>query len=496
MAVVEASPITTPPARAPVAWLPVGGVAVALAVVLAATSGRYGYHRDELYFRMLEPAWGYVDQPPFTPWLARTLAGAFEDSLAVLRVPAVAGAVAAVVVVALLARELGGRAGAQGLAAAAYATSATPLIFGHTFLTASVDLVVWAAVLWLAVRALLRDPRWWVAAGAVAGLGSYNKLLVVVLLAALLAGLAAAGPRRVLGGPWIWAGAGAALLLAAPQVVYQATHGWPQVAMGRALGGENGADVRVEMWSFQLLALGPLHAVLWVAGAVALWRRPAWRPLRCLVLAYPLLLAFTYVGGAQVYYATGLLAAFLAAGAVVAAGWARTTARRVAVGTLLAVDAAGAALIALPLVPVTALGGTPVPDVNQTAADSVGWPAYAAQVAAVHAALPPADRAHAVVVTQNYGEAGAVHRFAPHLPVYSGHNALHALGPPDADATVAVVVADGVARWSRSFGSCEVRDRLDNGVGVDSEEQGVPVMVCRDPVGGWGAVWPRLAHLD
>lgn len=479
-----------------VAWLLVGAVAAVLAAVLTATSGRYGYHRDELYFRMLDPAWGYVDQPPLNPWLVRTATAVLGDTVEAVRVPATLGLVGAVLLAALLARELGGRRGAQVLAAAAYGTAATPLIFGHTFLTTSLDLVVWGGVLWCAVRALLRDPRYWVAAGAVAGAGTYGKLLVGALLAALAIGVLAAGPRRVLATPWPWAGAAATLVVGLPNLLYQAAHGWPQLAMGAALRAENAADVRVDMWPFQVLTLGPPLAVVWVIGLVALWRRPAWRPLRGLVVAYPALLLFTFAAGAQVYYASGLVIAFLAAGAVVMARWARTTARRAAVVGLVALNAAGSAVIGLPLVSVTELGSTPVPDVNQTARDAVGWPAYVRQIEAVHAALPDADRDRAVVVTQNYGEAGAVDRFASDLPVYSGHNALHALGPPPDDAAVAVVVGDDVAGWSRLFARCEVADRLDNGVGVDNEEQGVAVMVCRDPAGGWGAVWPRLAHLD
>ena len=49
-------------------------IAAAVAVVCAllyATLSRYGYHRDELYFRMLPLRWGYVDQPFLTPLLAK-----------------------------------------------------------------------------------------------------------------------------------------------------------------------------------------------------------------------------------------------------------------------------------------------------------------------------------------------------------------------------------------------------------------------------------------
>src|SRR6266498_499806 len=122
------------------AWLPVGTVAVALVVLLVATINGYGYHRDELYFRGLagHPASGYADQPPLTPMLAKLGIALFGDHLWSIRVWSILFAVVLVVLVALLAREFGGGAGAQTLAAVGCCSSLV-LVGGHLLSTATLD---------------------------------------------------------------------------------------------------------------------------------------------------------------------------------------------------------------------------------------------------------------------------------------------------------------------------------------------------------------------
>ncbi len=464
------------------------------AVVLTVGSVGYGFHRDELYFRMLAPAWGYVDQPPLTPWLARTLTSLVADEAWALRIPATVASAASVVLLGLITREVGGDRRAVALAAWGGAFAGLPLALGHVLLTSTIDLPFTLAVLLTVLLALRTNPRWWLAAGALGGLAMWNRLLVPLLLLGVVLGLAVLGPRAPLRTRWPWLGGLVAVVVGAPNLAYQSLNGWPQLAMGAALSANNASDVRSDLPLILLIAIGPPLVVVWLAGIREAWSQPL---ARWLLAPAALLLVFTVVSAAQPHYPLVMLATLYAVGCVPLSRWVGDTAwRRVLVVGLVALNAVVSTVVALPVVPVTVLGGTPLPDLSILVADQVGWPRYVEQVAEVAA---QADDPGAVVITSNYGEAGAVARFGPALGLtapYSGQNQL-GTGSGPAEGTRTVVFVGWQLRDVQGlFAGCSVLARLDNGVGVDNEEQGAPVALCRDPVLPWSQLWPRLAHLD
>ena len=481
------------------AWSAVAPAVVALAVCLVVTMDRYGYHRDELYFRMLPPQWGYVDQPPLVPALVRLTRTLIGDEVWALRVPAVLLGCGSVVLLAHLTRVLGGRARAQMITAWGVGFGTFTLNFSHILLTASVDLVLWPAIL-LAVVMVIRtgQPRWWLLAGALVGIGTYDKWLVVILVLAVLIGIAAVGPRAVLRTRWLAVAAVLAVLIGLPNVVWQATHGLPQVAMGAALSAANAGEVRATLAPLLLVMVGPLVCWIWIAGIVQLVRRPRWRPYRFLVVVLTVVMVQTFVGGSQVYYPYPVLAVVFAVGAVEVARWSQQAGpdRTGIVAGLMVLHVVTNAALNLPMLPVDWLRHTPIPAINQAVADQVGWPRYVAQIDAAVTAARRSDP-RTVVLTGNYGEAGAFDRFSSTgAPVFSGLNALWDLGPPPARTATAVLVGIPLDTADDLFERCTTFARLDNGIGVDNEEQGQPVAICTTPRRPWVELWPELRRLS
>jgi 4-amino-4-deoxy-L-arabinose transferase-like glycosyltransferase len=478
----------------------VRAIAASVTAILVAFAGGYGYHRDELYFlaagRHLD--WAYADQGPFTPLVARVMNTIAPHSLTVLRLPSALAAGATVLLTGLLARELGGRPRAEVLAAAIAAVSGIVLFTGHILSTSTFDLLDWTAVTWLAVRAIRTgDDRLWLLAGIALGVGLLNKPLPAFLALGLLAGVVIAGPRRLLRNPYVLAGSAIALALWSPWLAWQASHDWPQIDVSRSIasGGSTSSQPWWTIVPFQVLLVSPVLAPVWIVGLIRLFRDPAVRAYRFLAWAWAVLAVVFMAAGGKPYYLAGLLPALLGAGAAPVDRWLDRAGRSARVALVVAIVASGAvaAIVALPLLPAREAG--PVVAVNPDAAETIGWPAFARTVAGVYDRLP--DRPRAVILTRNYGEAGAVDRYGPALGLphaYSGHNAYSDWGPPPNGSAPVVAVGLPAADLPRLRG-CRSAARIDDGVGVDNEEQGKRVVVCRGPARAWSAEWPALRHL-
>jgi hypothetical protein len=146
-------------------------------------------------------------------------------------------------------------------------------------------------------------------------------------------------------------------------------------------------------------------------------------------------------------------------------------------------------LAVLPWLP--ARDAAPLVAANYDLGEQVGWPELVQTVRQAAASLP----ATTVIVTGNYGEAGALRRArragAPLPPVYSGHNGFADWGPPPASATTVLAVG---RLPPEVFSGCRTVARLGNRAGLENEENGLPVRVCRHS-GAWVTDWARLSHL-
>lgn len=487
------------------AWALVLGVAVAMAVVLTVVSGRYGFHRDELYFLAAgaHPALGYVDQPPLTPLLARLSTAVFGATPAGLRVVETVTGAGTVMLTGLMAREMGARRGGQVLAAAAVAGSAYVLVASHMVATASVDLLVAAGLGWLVLR-LLRtgQARWWCAIGAVVAVGLFTKDLVLLYGGAFGASVLAAGPRETLRSRWLVLGAVIAVAGLVPNVVWQAGHGWPEYTVATGISATDGRRNRLLFIPEQLVYLSPVLVPVWVAGLGQLMRDPALRWARPTALAY-LIGALVVLGvGGKPYYVLPLLLAPLAAGAQPVLDWVARNRTRRAVGAATGmVGLAVSAVIALPLLPVGLLAHTPIPAINPELGEQIGWPALTDAVAVGWARIPPAQRPTAVIFTGNYGEAGALVHDAGRLGLpapFSGHMSFATWGPPPEGATGPVVLVHRATDthlqtyFQTYFRDCHTIATIDTG--ITNQEQGAVVALCSGTTASWPRLWPALRH--
>ncbi|MFP5072305.1 glycosyltransferase family 39 protein [Pseudonocardia nantongensis] len=477
-------------ARLPV--LAIAGV-VAIAHLVAAGLGR-GYWFDELLMLVLgrdHLDWGSADQPPLAPLLAALMDAIAPGSILALRIPAVLATAAAVVVAALIARELGGDRRAQVLTAGAQATGLWATLAGHWLTPYTLEPVQWLLLCWLLVRWVrTRDDRLLLGVGVVAGIAAETKFQVLLLCAVLVLSVLACGPRELLRRPLLWAAAGIGALLAAPTLIWQALHDWPQLRMGPVVVAESEA-LYGGRWGVAVLMLvgaGLAGLVLSLYGVVRLLRAGELRPYRFLgVTAVAMYVLFVVITG-RPYYLDGLYGLLAAAGAV---GMQRRREARRGAGTgepstrtwSLSWVAwpgftASALLAGVLLVGAPMLVAPEVPE------------GIVAKTAAAFRELTPEQQRRTAVFGQSYIYAAYVDGYRERHglpPAYSGNRSYGYFPPPSDDIDAVLFLGSDPEGLRPHF--TDLRR-----VGDVGEDAGLWLATGRN--GSWSAVWPQLRTLS
>ena len=499
--------------------LVVGLAGLTLAVHVAVNlASPYGFHRDEfLYLAMGQHlrVWS-MDFPPLIAMLARGVRTAFGDSMTAIRLVPALVASALVLMTGLIARELGGGRAAQGLAALGVVTCALFLRAGSLFQPVVLDQLTWT----LALYALARlgrargtddELRWWLVLGVAGGIGLLCKFSILFLGAGVLGALLLTPLRAELLTPKPWLALAVALVIGAPSIVGQLRLGWPVLGQLHDLRTVQLERVTPAGFLAEQLLWGPV-VLLALAGVTWLLTAPAARAWRAMgwscVVAFLLLLVLH----GKSYYAGPIYPALIAAGCVALERVGAPAATPLRVVTALMLLAAGAVAVpfGLPVLPppamiryASALGLTSATTTNtgavlelpQDYADMLGWERLVQATAGVYRGLPPADRARAVLLADNYGEAGALDLFGPKLglpPVRSTAGSYWFFGPGRLPGEVAVIVGADSTDLAKFFREVRRVETVTNPLGVP-EERRVDIFVARDPFRTVQQVWPALA---
>ncbi len=492
--------------------------ALALALHLAFNGG-YGFFRDELYYAACGQrlAWGYVDHAPLAPLLARLTRMLLGDSLRALRFLPALSSFAKVFLAGWMAREMGGRNKAQFLSALAVLLAPIYLTFDNFFSMNAFEPVFWMASAAIVLRILNGgDRRLWLLFGVVAGLGLQNKHSMLFFGSGLAVGLLLTPARREFARIWIWLGAGIAVLIFLPNLLWEMHNGWPTIALLHAVIGKKYSTVGpIEFILQQTLLTDPLAAPIWLAGLWFLLRDRVGKKYSVLAWAYLTVLAeMLYLHG-KIYYLAPAYIMLFAAGAV----WIELrliprTGRWLvpAIATPLILAALVALPLAMPVLPVDAavkycrfwnvqdvhVENIPLGDLPQLFGDMHGWPEQAAAVAGVYNALPPADRAQAAILAKNYGEASAIDYFGPKLGIpsaISGHNQYGFWGPRGYSGNVVVAIGFTETFLRQSFSDVQPTVTI-SPLHAMPEESNLTIFVCRQPKATLQQLWRSLVWLD
>jgi hypothetical protein len=498
------------------------GAGAALAAVAAVklllhlyAGRRYGYFCDELYYLACARhlAWGYVDQPPLIAFVAKIVGALLGDSLPAIRlVPALAGA-GKVLLTGLIARELGGKRFAQGLAALCALAAPGFLALDSLFTMNAFEPLFWMGCAWLVIRIVRTgDTRLWLWFGLLAGIGLENKHSILMFGFGIIVGLLLTPERRFLRTRWLWIAGLAAFLIFLPNLLWNIQNRFPflEIQANIRRSGRNVDLTPLRFLGQEVLAMLPVSAPVWLAGLWFFFFRREGKPFRALGWAWLTSAALILALNPRIYYLFPAFPLLFAGGSVLWERWLagpRVQWIKPAYVVSIVLMAAVLAPTMVPLLPVDTyirysiathlapprlethkLGPLP-----QLFADQFGWEEMVATVARVYNNLPADVRPRTAIFAQNYGQAGAVDLLGPKygLPkAICGHQNYYLWGPRDYTGESVIVMAGEQMDLEKRFQEVRKLARVEHPYAMPYNH--IDVFYCRGLRLPLKEYWPKV----
>ena len=478
------------------------GISLSNLLIHLFTNGQYGFHRDELYIMDCSKhlAFGYADMPPLTPFFAKLTIILLGETLQGLRsFPALLSSII-VFLTGLITKEMGGKTFAQILASLTIIVSPIYLVAGTQFQTIPVDQFFWVLTCYLFIRYInTNNQRLWLLIGLVVGLGLLAKYSISFLAFAIFIGISTSKQKKLFTGKWIWFGTLIGLFIFLPNIIWQFRNGFPVFEHLQALRKEESTST-LKFLIEQIIIINPLTLPIWIAGILFIIFSELVRKYRILVWIYFIpFLAFLLMKG-QSYYIGPAYPILLAAGSVILEiklhqkqiNWLKY-----AIPILLIVSLVITCPLWLPVLSIEKMKKYGIADISYDFREMIGWPELVSSVSRVYENLPNEDKKNTIIITGNYGEAGSINHYGPKLGLplaASGIGSYYYWGPGNRDASTVLVVGYSEDYLKRYFSEVTIKEVFRNKYGINNEEQGILIILCRKPNKPISEIWSEFKH--
>jgi hypothetical protein len=476
------------------------------------------YHRDELLYFSLgqHPAFGYATVPPLIGWIAWLMKSLFGYSLFAVRLfPAILSGLI-IIVIAEIAKELGGSRYSSILASTGMIVSIFGLRTFFLFQPVHLDLFFWTLSIYLIIKYInTSSDKILVLFGVFAGIALMNKYLIGLLFFLFLVVIPFTQLKTIFRNRRFWTGIIIGALIFLPNIIWQIIHGLPVTGHLSELERTQLVNVdRIEFLLAQLYSPG-IASILTIAGLLYLFLSKNAVKFRFLGIIAVLVIITLMLLRGKSYYTQGLFPFLIAAGAVSAEKVLRKTWSRITLIALIVI----LALPAIPFgIPVFKSEGMisyfkrletkyninigrqwedrSIHSLPQDYADMLGWEELTAIANKAYQMV--SDKKACFIYCENYGQAGAItvigKKFGlPEAICFSESFRYWIPMKFDPDPTTVIYINDKPGKDVRLlFSKITNVGSISN---PDAREFGTAVYLVQDPVISFNKFWiEKITH--